>query len=318
MSAPVRLDESSKSVIGAANKRNQQKLRRRKIFTRASSSVAVPPDAGSPLLSADANGSTKKQLSRARSVIAPDVITLVSLLSSEGSDSEREETSSASAPTGSEKQSTPTAQRSPQRRAPLLRKTGKSDSYPPTFQLASKEYSHMIRRGSIAPLAARIRANRPPTAPPVSIFLSEPGTKPGMQMESRQRQTAPVEADTPNLPSDEAKKENNAANCNVQQQQQQDYNFPLYVCSIKERECWKLHQKMSAKGVSVSYETVLRGMLTPTEFRHFQKQREHEEAKAQEAADAEAEAALAAGKDSSKKTPTTAIERLSESLLQSK
>jgi len=127
MSAPVRLDESSKSVIGAANKRNQQKLRRRKIFTRAaSSSVAVPPDAGSPLLSADANGSTKKQLSRARSVIAPDVITLVSLLSSEGSDSEREETSSASTPTGSDKQSTPTAQRSPQRRAPLLRKTGKS------------------------------------------------------------------------------------------------------------------------------------------------------------------------------------------------
>jgi len=31
----------------------------------------------------------------------------------------------------------------------------------------------MIRRGSIAPLAARIRANRPPTAPPVSIFLTE-------------------------------------------------------------------------------------------------------------------------------------------------
>jgi len=130
MSAPVRLDESSKSVIGAANKRNQQKLRRRKIFTRAASSVAVPPDAvGSPLLSSDANGSNKqqqKQLSRARSVIAPDVITLVSLLSSEGSDSEREETSSASTPTGNEKQSTPTAQRSPQRRAPLLRKTGKS------------------------------------------------------------------------------------------------------------------------------------------------------------------------------------------------
>ncbi|XP_034105897.1 putative uncharacterized protein DDB_G0277255 [Drosophila albomicans] len=340
MSAPVRLDESSKSVIGGANKRNQQKLRRRKIFTRAASSVAVPPDA-SPLLSSDVvsnvnvnvsnNNSNKKQLSRARSVIAPDVITLVSLLSSEGSDSEREESSSTSASTstGNEKSSPPTAQRSPQRRAPLLRKTGKSvsfqDSYPPTFQLASKEYSHMIRRGSIAPLAARIRANRPPTAPPVSIFLSDPAGKP---MESRQR---PVDADVGSLPADEAKKENNAANCNVQQQQQQqqqsqqqqresqqDYNFPLYVCSIKERECWKLHQKMSAKGVSVSYETVLRGMLTPTEFRHFQKQREHEEAKAQEAAEAEAEAAAAAEKDNVKKPPATAIERLSESLLQGK
>ncbi|XP_032586245.1 AF4/FMR2 family member lilli [Drosophila mojavensis] len=328
MSAPVRLDENSKSVLAASSKRSQQqKLRRRKVFSRATSSVAVavPPDSSSSLLSSNAGGSTKKSLSRARSVIAPDVITLVSLLSSEGSDSEREENSSAVTPTGGEKLSTSTSQRSPQRRAPLLRKTGKSvsfqDSYPPTFQLASKEYSHMIRRGSIAPLAARIRANRPPTAPPVSIFLSEAGNKPGAPMESRQQELL---ADSAGSSAEEAKKENNAANCNVQQQQQQqeqeeqqqqDYNFPLYVCSIKERECWKLHQKMCAKGVSVSYDTVLRGMLTPTEFRHFQKQREHEEAKAQEAADAEAEAAAAAEKDH-KKTSTTAIERLSESLLQ--
>ncbi|XP_070065900.1 nucleolar and coiled-body phosphoprotein 1 isoform X2 [Drosophila virilis] len=310
MSAPVRMDESSKSALAtAASKRSQQKLRRRKIFTRATSSVAVPSD-NSPMLSTDAGGSSKKALSRTRSVIAPDVITLVSLLSSEGSDSEREENSPAS----SEKQPPAALQRSPQRRAPLLRKTGKSDSYPPTFQLASKEYSHMIRRGSIAPLAARIRANRPPTAPPVSIFLSEPGS------ESRQRQQQQQQlSDSSSSPSEEDKKENNAANCNVQQQQQQqqEYNFPLYVCSIKERECWKLHQKMCAKGVSVSYDTVLRGMLTPTEFRQFQKQREHEQAKAQEAADAQAEAdAAVAGDKETKKTPTTAIERLSESLLQ--
>lgn len=176
----------------------------------------------------------------------------------------------------------------------------------------------MIRRGSIAPLAARIRANRPPTAPPVSIFLSEPGSKSGIQMESRQRQQQQQLSDSSSSPSEEDKKENNAANCNVQQQQQQqEYNFPLYVCSIKERECWKLHQKMCAKGVSVSYDTVLRGMLTPTEFRQFQKQREHEEAKAQEAADAQAEAeAAVAGEKETKKSPTTAIERLSESLLQ--
>lgn len=343
MSAPVRLDESSKSggILSAAQKRSQQKLRRRKIFTRAASSVAVPAAAAaSTLLSTD---ESKKPLSRTRSVIAPDVITLVSLLSSEGSDSEREENSAASTPTGDKQ--TP-GQRSPQRRAPLLRKTGKSgklpgrsgeawrggqralrlalrltvfavsfqDSYPPTFQLASKEYSHMIRRGSIAPLAARIRANRPPTAPPVSIFLSDAGSK-----------------DEPStLPAEDAKKENNAANCNVPSvpaisatpppaPPQQEYNFPLYVCSIKERECWKLHQKMCAKGVSVSYETVLRGMLTPTEFRHYQKQREHEETKAQAAAEAEAEAAAAADKENTKKTtstPATAIERLSESLLQ--
>lgn len=121
MSAPVRMDESSKSALAAASKRSQQKQRRRKIFTRATSSVAVPPD-NSPMLSTDASGSGKKALSRTRSVIAQDVITLVSLLSSEGSDSEREENSSAS----SEKQPPAALQRSPQRRAPLLRKTGKS------------------------------------------------------------------------------------------------------------------------------------------------------------------------------------------------
>lgn len=33
------------------------------------------------------------------------------------------------------------------------------------------EFPMILRRGSIAPLAARIRANRPPTAPPGSIYM---------------------------------------------------------------------------------------------------------------------------------------------------
>lgn len=37
----------------------------------------------------------------------------------------------------------------------------------------SREFPIMLRRGSIAPLAARIRANRPPTAPPGSIFTRQ-------------------------------------------------------------------------------------------------------------------------------------------------
>ncbi|KAF6201832.1 hypothetical protein GE061_004227 [Apolygus lucorum] len=35
----------------------------------------------------------------------------------------------------------------------------------------------------------------------------------------------------------------------------------------KEKECWALFKKMSDRGVSVSFETVLRGLLTPTEYR---------------------------------------------------
>ncbi|KAJ9589871.1 hypothetical protein L9F63_017026 [Diploptera punctata] len=37
--------------------------------------------------------------------------------------------------------------------------------------------------------------------------------------------------------------------------------------TTKERECWQLYRRMLEKGVSVSYDTVLRGMLTPTEYR---------------------------------------------------
>lgn len=43
--------------------------------------------------------------------------------------------------------------------------------------------------------------------------------------------------------------------------------FPEYVRSIKEKECWLLFQKMTKKGISVTYETILRGVLTPSEFR---------------------------------------------------
>lgn len=43
--------------------------------------------------------------------------------------------------------------------------------------------------------------------------------------------------------------------------------FPEYICTIKEKECWLLYQKMTNKGISVSYETILRGVLTPSEYR---------------------------------------------------
>lgn len=47
--------------------------------------------------------------------------------------------------------------------------------------------------------------------------------------------------------------------------------YPEYVRSIKEKECWLLFQKMVNKGIAVSYETIMRGMLTPTEVRAVEK-----------------------------------------------
>lgn len=50
--------------------------------------------------------------------------------------------------------------------------------------------------------------------------------------------------------------------------------YPDSCHTKKEKECWKLFQKMLAKGITVSYETILRGMLTPTELRAVQKHKE--------------------------------------------
>lgn len=141
----------------------------------------------------------------------------------------------------------------------------------------------MLRRGSIAPLAARIKANRPPTAPPGSIFHtnnnSTTNTK-NMNVENEENDTPPDE--------NQINTNNNirtttpaTANLKKSLEEESSYQYPDYVRSIKERECWKLFQKMSAKGVNITYDTILRGMLTPTEFRQLQKQREMEEAKAQ-------------------------------------
>lgn len=47
--------------------------------------------------------------------------------------------------------------------------------------------------------------------------------------------------------------------------------YPEYVRTIKEKECWLLFQKMVKKGIAVSYETILRGILTPSEVRAVEK-----------------------------------------------
>lgn len=65
-----------------------------------------------------------------------------------------------------------------------------------------------------------------------------------------------------------------------------DEKFPIDVRTPKERECWKLFQKMSNRGVAVSYDTILRGMLTPTELRMIQKQKDAEDDAKQAAIDA--------------------------------
>lgn len=40
----------------------------------------------------------------------------------------------------------------------------------------------------------------------------------------------------------------------------------------KERECWVMYKKMVDKGLPVTYDTLLRGLLTPSEYRMTRKE----------------------------------------------
>lgn len=49
-------------------------------------------------------------------------------------------------------------------------------------------------------------------------------------------------------------------------EENQDKEEPRFG-SEKEKQCWAMYRKMADKGLKVSYDTILRGMLTPTEYR---------------------------------------------------
>ncbi|KAI5735015.1 hypothetical protein M8J77_013143 [Diaphorina citri] len=50
-----------------------------------------------------------------------------------------------------------------------------------------------------------------------------------------------------------------------------DLDRPPIFRTSKEQDCWTMFQKMTKKGINVSYDTILRGMLTPTEYRLHKK-----------------------------------------------
>ncbi|XP_059619248.1 uncharacterized protein LOC132263482 [Phlebotomus argentipes] len=205
-------------------------------------------------------------ISGARSSIGCDIVTLVSLLSSGGSDSEREDNGQSG--TGKSEKIVV--------RPPSLKKTGKSVSFQDNdadlFPSPPKDFSSMFRRGSVAPLAARIRSNRPPTAPPGSIFITDYDKGCGDDLMSLKKAPAAPAKNTFAKVTSKAIIEDKCSS-------NEDEQSPDNLKTAKERECWKLFQKMTNRGISVSYDTILRGMLTPTELRMIQKKQELENAK---------------------------------------
>uniref|UniRef100_A0A1A9VDD6 Uncharacterized protein n=1 Tax=Glossina austeni TaxID=7395 RepID=A0A1A9VDD6_GLOAU len=240
-SAPVRCRHDSSNGTFLANKRKSRR--------RTTNLVSEAKSEESTLVTKvqKSSNNNKRMLARAHSLTS-EVITLVSLISPENSDSEKEDTSIIVG-----------------RRAPSLKKTGKSVSFQETNlnRFHSKECSHMFRRGSVASLAERSRANRPPTAPPVSIFFQH-------SHNSAEDSAVEVAVSIPN---------ESVIDSSCTTKSLEVFTYPDHVRSHKGRECWKLFLKMSSSGVNITYDTIMRGLLTPTEFRQQQKQRELEEAK---------------------------------------
>ncbi|XP_055310603.1 uncharacterized protein LOC129573715 [Sitodiplosis mosellana] len=235
-----------------------------------------------------------------------EIVTLVSLLSPGASDSEKEDYSNGGNDSPNEKST------------PSLRKVGKSVSFQDDDSLCDDDpvidLPSVLRRASLAPLAAKIRLNRPPTAPPGSIFHKSIAISENSAMSGDNKVAAGGATETSEskvhtiLPfghpngGEISKVPIDIVNATVPMRKPSidildpTTIYPEYVRSIKEKECWLLFQKMVKKGIAVSYETILRGMLTPSEVRAVEK-KQKEIVERQASIDLEAAAAALAPAD---------------------
>ncbi|XP_058066319.1 mucin-19 [Anopheles bellator] len=240
---------------------------------------------------------------RSRSVLggACDIETLVSLLSSGGSDSEKEQESAAGTaaqqnsdcplPTGP----VPSSYRQPAAfsstvghlkgpRAPMLKKAGKSVSFQES-DLKPVPATAGLNRDYRKPGAfqSAVAANRMRRTQQLVHTLN------AFQLKDRAEQETDTGEDTVHDRTEgdkygttgqptavtttkaaSGKTEAKSAHGNASGAAT---NGASDLETPKEQECYRLFLKMSRKGLSVSYDTILRGMLTPTELRVLQKKK---------------------------------------------
>uniref|UniRef100_A0A499FWZ6 Uncharacterized protein n=1 Tax=Anopheles gambiae TaxID=7165 RepID=A0A499FWZ6_ANOGA len=246
---------------------------------------------------------------RSRSVLGGqcDIETLVSLLSSGGSDSEKEQDAAQPSPgqqSPTVPHGTPAANFRAQfaaahlqakgPRAPMLKKAGKSVSFQESDLkpvVATAGLNRDYRKPSFQPstVASRIRRTQQLVST-LNAFQLNKDRSAGKDTTDKQHTDTADNSDSDQLDDcatptaeatpisatnvgsskapDTAKTSNGAAAANG------DLQTP------KEQECYRLFLKMSKKGLAVSYDTILRGMLTPTELRVLQKKQSRQQSTA--------------------------------------
>uniref|UniRef100_A0A6E8WB34 Uncharacterized protein n=1 Tax=Anopheles coluzzii TaxID=1518534 RepID=A0A6E8WB34_ANOCL len=243
---------------------------------------------------------------RSRSVLGGqcDIETLVSLLSSGGSDSEKEQDAAQPSPgqqSPTVPHGTPAANFRAQfaaahlqakaPRAPMLKKAGKSVSFQESDLkpvVATAGLNRDYRKPSFQPstVASRIRRTQQLVST-LNAFQLNKDRSAGKDTTDKQHTDTAENSDSDQLddcasPTAEATnvgsskapdtaKATNGANASATNG---DLQTP------KEQECYRLFLKMSKKGLAVSYDTILRGMLTPTELRVLQKKQSRQQSTA--------------------------------------
>ncbi|XP_041771387.1 uncharacterized protein LOC121593245 isoform X1 [Anopheles merus] len=248
---------------------------------------------------------------RSRSVLGGpcDIETLVSLLSSGGSDSEKEQDAAQPSPgqqSPTVPHGTPAANFRAQfasahlqakgPRAPMLKKAGKSVSFQESDLkpvVATAGLNRDYRKPSFQPstVASRIRRTQQLVST-LNAFQLNKDRSAGKDTTDKQHTDTADNSDSDQLDDgatptaeatpisatnvgsskapDTAKTTNGAAATNASATNG-DLQTP------KEQECYRLFLKMSKKGLAVSYDTILRGMLTPTELRVLQKKQSRQQ-----------------------------------------
>uniref|UniRef100_A0A182TMA4 Uncharacterized protein n=2 Tax=Anopheles melas TaxID=34690 RepID=A0A182TMA4_9DIPT len=316
MSAPIRPadTEASKFLQGKKKPRRRKVLREKDEYNICEEDEFS--DEGGAGTAQPTTGPNGRQVPgcilpmRSRSVLGGpcDIETLVSLLSSGGSDSEKEQDAAQPSPgqqSPAVPHGTPAANFRAQfaaahlqakgPRAPMLKKAGKSVSFQESDlkPVATAGLNRDYRKPSFQPstVASRIRRtqqlvstlnafqlNKDRSAGKDTTDMQHTDTADNSDSDQPDDCATPT-AETPTLPStnvgsskapDTAKTTNGAAATNASATNG-DLQTP------KEQECYRLFLKMSKKGLAVSYDTILRGMLTPTELRVLQKKQSRQQ-----------------------------------------
>ncbi|XP_023020126.2 uncharacterized protein [Leptinotarsa decemlineata] len=253
------------------------------------------------------NPKSKKELNRTTAVNGCDVVTMVSLVSPAGSDCEevleninekgvqKKETPRVqeennipkimslrkAAKSVSFQQSSIHAIRSfsasfPARRASvsaalMLGNHSKSPAYPPKIQEKRSTNSTLPDDDERVPKRRLVRNN---TEEPKTVSCEKPVEANLLQSNKLKPMVENIESTSVVKPSEiivtDAEKHSSQKPVDTNDCAKTEImigNDKEELKSAKEKQCWNMYCKMTEKGINVSFDTILRGMLTPTEYR---------------------------------------------------